>query len=468
MEKRSRIGFLLPLLLLAQVSFGQDTLRLSHDGFMAIVKQYHPLAFRYRLQNKIAEAEVSSARGNFDPVVSAKDGSKTLDGENYYKESNVGIDIPTWYGLSLGGSYNELEGQRLNNNQTKGGLYQFGLTVPLAKGLIFDQRRALLAQAKVAVQMTAAEQQLLTNELLRDAENSYWQWVRYHEIYSLQTKAVGINVSRLKMIKKTYEFGEQAAIDTVEALSQLRGFELQQQEAYLQFVKATLDLSLFLWKDNLQPYEITQPIVPVDNLSSSDAYGSYSSVIQQLYSRDITTHLSLIYYQQKNNFLTIERRLKFQSLLPKLDLTYNFLNKRGYSSDYFPLFQNDYQYGLKLEIPVFLRQARADYRMAKLKISQNQIDASYKQQELNAKISSYANDVRNYRQQIDIASQNIDNYQRLLQGEEAKYTNGESSLFLINSRENKLIEAQQKTIELRLKFLKSFNELKFLSSSFGI
>ncbi|MFC3562699.1 TolC family protein [Pedobacter jamesrossensis] len=466
MEKRNRIGFLLALLLLTQFSFGQDTLRLSRDGFISIVKEYHPLAFRYRLQNNIAEAEVSSARGNFDPIVSAKDGSKTLDGANYYKETNVGIDIPTWYGLTLGGSYNALEGQRLNNNQTKGGLYQFGLTVPLAKGLIFDQRRALLGQAQVALRMTAAEQQLLTNELFRDAENSYWQWVRYYEIYTIQTKAVEINVRRLKMIKKTYEFGEQAAIDTVEALSQLKSFELQQQEAYLQFVKATLDLSLFLWKDNLQPYEITQPILPEDNLSSSEAYGSYSSMIQQLYSREINSHLSLIYYQQKGNFLAIERRLKFQSLLPKLDITYNFLNKRGYSSNYLPLFQDNYQYGVKLEIPIFLRQARANYRMAKLKISQNQIDASYKRQELNAKISSYVNEVENYRMQIDIANQNINNFQRLLMGEEAKFTNGESSLFLINSRENKLIEAQQKTIDLRLKFLKSFNELQCITSSF--
>ena len=467
MRKGNRIIFLLPLLLLAQLSFGQDSLRLTHDGFMAIVKQYHPLAFRYRLQNNIAEAEVSSARGNFDPVLAGKDGSKTIDGENYYKETNVGIDIPTWYGLSLGGSYNYIDGQRLNNSQTKGGLYQFGLTVPLAKGLIFDQRRALLGQAKVALQMTAAEQQLLTNELFRDAENSYWQWVRYHEIYALQTKAVNINIRRVDMIKKTFEFGEQAAIDTVEALSQLRGFELQQQEAYLQFVKATLELSLYLWKADLQPYEITQPIVPGDNLNSSEAYRSYATLIQQLNSRDINSHLSLIYYQQKENFLEIERRLKFQSLLPKVDLTYNFLNKRGYSSDYFPLFQNNYQYGLKLEIPIFLRQARADYRIAKMKISQNQIDVSYKQQELNTKISSYANEVVNYRQQIDIANQNIGNYQRLLQGEESKYGNGESSLFLINSRENKLIEAQQKMIDLRLKFLKGFNELKFLSSSFG-
>ena len=181
----------------------------------------------------------------------------------------------------------------------------------------------------------------------------------------------------------------------------------------------------------------------------------------------MNSHLSIVYYQQKENFLETERRLKFQSLLPKLDFTYNFFNKEGYSETYFPLFQNNYQYGIKLEIPIFLRQARADYKISKLKITQNQMDVSYKQQELDAKISTYANEVLNYRQQIAIANQNINNYQRLLQGEEAKYGNGESSLFLINSRENKLIEAQQKVIELRFKFIKGFNELKLLRSGFG-
>ena len=38
----------------------------------------------------------------------------------------------------------------------------------------------------------------------------------------------------------------------------------------------------------------------------------------------------------------------------------------------------------------------------------------------------------------------IENYKRLLKAEEIKFSNGESSLFLINSRENKLLETQEK------------------------
>jgi outer membrane protein TolC len=42
----------------------------------------------------------------------------------------------------------------------------------------------------------------------------------------------------------------------------------------------------------------------------------------------------------------------------------------------------------------------------------------------------------------------VANYQRLLDAELRKFSIGESSIFLINSRENKLIDAQLKLIKL--------------------
>lgn len=426
------------------------------------------MAFRYRLQNNIASAEVLKARGNFDPFLDAKDGSKSIDGVEYYQETNIGLGIPTWYGVDINGSYNTIDGQKLDNSTTRGGLYQFGITIPLAKNLLYDQRRATLEQAKYAQKMTLAEQRLLTNELLLEAENVYWEWVMQYEIYLLQSQAVNININRTKLIQKSFEFGERAAIDTTEALSQLQSFELQQQDAYLQFVKATQNLQLFLWKENQEIYELTQLIFPAERLTSNDAYITYPFLLEELNARQINNHASLFIYFQKQNILESERRLKRQSFLPKLDFTYNFFNKENYPAEYFPFFQNNYQYGLKLGIPVFLRQARADYQIAKTKILQNELDADFKRQELNTKIETYKNEVLNYRNQIDIIEQNIRNYQRLLNAEETKYSNGESSLFLINSRENKLIEAREKMLNTRLKFLKGYNQLKWMNENFGV
>ncbi|MGC8001279.1 hypothetical protein, partial [Salmonella enterica] len=77
-----------------------------HEEFVSIVKNYHPMAYRYRLQNRVAQREVQEARGNFDPLLDASHGAKTLDGLDYYRETNLALNIPTWYGIEVTGKYN--------------------------------------------------------------------------------------------------------------------------------------------------------------------------------------------------------------------------------------------------------------------------------------------------------------------------------------------------------------------------
>lgn len=467
MKKQSKI-FLLAFILMFSLNFAQDSLKISAAEFINVVKNYHPLALKYQLQNKIAEAEITKAKGSFDPVLAGKLGEKNIDGTKYYEHKNLELGIPTWYGIDIQGSYNHLEGQKLNDSDTKGGLYQFGVTVPLAKNLLYDKRRAMLDQAKFGLKMTEAEQAVLTNELLLEAENTYWEWVQNYEIYKLKSEIVDINKERLQLTRKTFEFGEKPAIDTIEALSQLQSFELQQRDAFLSFVKSTQQLQLFLWKDNQQFYELSAMIYPSDNLSEHLAYSDFEFLINDVDSRHINSHQSILYYNQKQNILESERRLKWQSFLPKLDFTYNFFNKENYSTDFLPLFDNNFQYGLKLEIPIFQREARANYQIAKIKLNQNQLDMNIKIRELDVKIETFKNEIQNYHTQIDLSKDNLQNYRKLLYAEETRYSNGESSLFLINSRENKVIEAQEKLISIRTKFLKSFNKLKWMKENFTL
>jgi hypothetical protein len=58
---------------------------------------------------------------------------------------------------------------------------------------------------------------------------------------------------------------------------------------------------------------------------------------------------------------------------------------------------------------------------------------------------------------LQLTQQNslLENLHALQKGEEVRFANGESSLFLINAREQKTIEAEQKTIELKAKYQKS-------------
>jgi outer membrane protein TolC len=57
--------------------------------------------------------------------------------------------------------------------------------------------------------------------------------------------------------------------------------------------------------------------------------------------------------------------------------------------------------------------------------------------------------------QLRITQQALNNYQILLRNETLRFENGESSLFLVNTRENKVMESMEKLVELRIKYYKS-------------
>ena len=54
-----------------------------------------------------------------------------------------------------------------------------------------------------------------------------------------------------------------------------------------------------------------------------------------------------------------------------------------------------------------------------------------------------------------------ENYQLLVKSEETRLLNGESSLFLVNSRENKALEALEKLIDLKTKYFKTIYAIKW-------
>jgi outer membrane protein TolC len=55
----------------------------------------------------------------------------------------------------------------------------------------------------------------------------------------------------------------------------------------------------------------------------------------------------------------------------------------------------------------------------------------------------------------------LTNFEKLLKAEETLFRNGESSLFLINTRENKVLETERKLIELKAKYYKTIYALQW-------
>ncbi|MBK6833372.1 MAG: TolC family protein [Bacteroidetes bacterium] len=69
------------------------------------------------------------------------------------------------------------------------------------------------------------------------------------------------------------------------------------------------------------------------------------------------------------------------------------------------------------------------------------------------------------RDQVSFAEKNVRYSKQLLEAEKLKFDSGESSLFLLNTRENKWLESELKLAEYRTKFIKTVFELVYVKGS---
>ncbi|MBK7342212.1 MAG: TolC family protein [Saprospiraceae bacterium] len=111
--------------------------------------------------------------------------------------------------------------------------------------------------------------------------------------------------------------------------------------------------------------------------------------------------------------------------------------------------------GTEFEFPLFLRKERGELDMARIRLEETTLDRDRKLVEWQNKAKACLFESENLKTQIELMDQTVINYQRLLMAERNRLENGESSLFLVNNRQMKLIEAELKQNELQAKLRKT-------------
>lgn len=451
-------------LLLVSKTFAQDSIKtLRAEQVMQIVKQFHPVAKQASILVEKAKADITIARGGFDPFLYNSNAQKTFDGVDYYKYNRPELAIPTWFGVEVTAGIENLNGSRTDPTETAGETSYFGISVPLAKNLLMDKRRAALLTAKIFRQASEVERRNILNNLLLDAMKNYWYWVQYYQVYKILNDAVLVNEKRFELVKTGFKLGDRPAIDTTEALTQLQNFQVLRENAFMQFQNAGLELSVFLWAADDKPVVLTADIIPADDAVLQTVSSAGLPVLNELVEAAVKNHPELIYYNYKLDALQVEKKLKFQELLPTLNFRYNQLGK-GYDvlkTATAPLFENNFQYGIFFGIPLRLSEGRGEYRKAKLKITETRLSQDMKKIQVENKVRVYFNELAALKKQVEVQEKAYRNYLSLQRAEETRFQIGESSLFLINARENKALEALQKLQELRTKYLITVNALQW-------
>lgn len=427
----------------------------SPQQFIEQVRQYHPVARQARIVVQKADAELLAAKGLFDPTAQLNAERKTFDGKNYFFYTNPEVKLPTWIGADFKAGLENNGGQFLNPEVTRSQSSYLGFEMPLARGLVMDKRRAAVEQARLFRSQSDQERLGIINDLLFDSYVTYWEWAGAYQLYSIYSRFLEISRDRLRFVRIAFFNGDRSVMDTVEALTQVQNFEMLQANALMRFNNTRLELSNFLWEERDSAF-----IIPTNYVPDTTQFVMYqlADQLENYVSRANQENPFLRMYDFKLDALEVERKLKFQSLLPYLNVKYNLLNQ-GYNVfrnfDAAALFTNNYKWGIDFKIPLFLREGRGEYRKAKLKIQETNLEVSNKRWQIENKVRFYYNEMTLLEKQLRITQQALNNYQILLRNETLRFENGESSLFLVNTRENKVMESMEKLVELRIKYYKS-------------
>ncbi|MBC6699008.1 TolC family protein [Hymenobacter puniceus] len=443
------------------------------NDLLTFVALRHPVARQAGLLPERALQEVRFARGLFDPMATSKYYGKTFKGLEYFHDWETQLRVPVWYGLDVKAGFDRGVGPYISGENYTGpaGLSYVGLSVPLAQGLLIDERRASVRQAQALQGLAEAERRSALNKLLLQAAKDYWDWTLNFRRRELLRQNAELADMRFRAVRERVRFGDLAAIDSVEALTELQNRLALLSQAQVQWQNATLQLSNYLWDEQQQPRELpvgVRPQVlpgPADwRPLPPDSLAALTALAQQI-------HPDLLKSRAKLTQLGIERRLLSNKLLPKLNVDYNLLqagqpfNPEKAASLSGTYLQNNYKLGVSFAYPLLLRQERAKLQLNRLKLRETELDLQQDSREIQTGVRAVANDWEALREQLRLQEQVVLNAGRLRDGEQIRFENGESSVFLINSREASLVSARIKLAELQAKYAQTQATLRWAAGS---
>ncbi|MCH2229451.1 MAG: TolC family protein [Crocinitomicaceae bacterium] len=437
--------------------FAQDsTVVISYDSFIEIVMGNHPFAQRAELKGQMGEANLQESRGAFDPKLVGNINQKYFNDQQYYSKIEGGLKVPTWYGVSFNAGYSLNDGIYLNPEQRvpTNGLWQAGIEIQLGNGLIMNERRAIFEKSKSLLEINSNERIIMLSDLKKEASIAYWKWQQAYRVYNVYKQAYENAEIRLKAVKESAYFGDKPYIDTVEASIAFQNRLISLEKANNQLVNSEIMVEMFLWSNKLIPLEL-------DNV-----YPEKTTQLKIFPNKAIDSTL-LNHPMIAINGFNIEQReidlkLKRESWKPKLSLKYNAISSSVNGNPINSYNTDNYNWGANFSYDILSRKARGSVQLAQLKLKDEKLKMQEKAVSLSAKIKAIRNNYSLSLSQLDVINKLVMNNETLYNSELTLFQLGESSIFMINSRESAWLNAKVQEIQLIYESNYYHSELEYI------
>ncbi|MEC8693420.1 MAG: TolC family protein, partial [Bacteroidota bacterium] len=268
-----------------------DTTRgLSIKEVIDMVHNNHPLVVSSRMESTRGKATLRKARGAFDPRFQIETEGKSQEyvnqfgnpGKFTYEKEVAHLSLPTRSPIKFETGYESGRGNLVNseNYTLKGGLRYAGISMPVLKGLITDERRTTLAKSKLFKSQSIEIQKIQLLNLSEVVWKDYVLWLIAFQQRNAYATGAQLSLERQEALRELFKAGGCNGMDTLENYIQLELFRTREKEWRVNTTKQRLQLSRHLWDYNKNTNEWSALGISEDTEPSEDFFNYLDSLFQ--------------------------------------------------------------------------------------------------------------------------------------------------------------------------------------------
>ncbi len=440
--KRGRIFvFILALILFFSIDVGAKELTLK--DVILNSKKHYPILLNLISKRDLIDQKINEAIGSFDTQLDATTDQRLA---GFYSGDSVELKISKPLQLlnsKIYSSYRQSNGKfpTYENGQRtlEEGEFKAGVSFSLWRDSLIDSKRLKLKNAKLERTKVDAsnfyEKQIIISELSK----AYWDWVAKGKIFYVHKELLDFAVSRNKNLKKRIKAGDLSEIYEVENLQYIvkrRGKFLDSLKDYL---KSSLNLSLFYRDANGFPKKLTD-----ENLPKDFVFSPVNLNVGKDISDIIVNHPKIKELQTENIQLLNDEEFRENNLNPSVELDLSVSQDFGDVDESFDrtIEQKEAKALVKLNIPLERNLVRSQLSQVRIKKKLLKRKTRFIEDSIVTKVKSLAVDIENLEKIIQQSILEISYADQLVKAEIKKFSKGSSDFFLINIREQYLADAK--------------------------
>jgi outer membrane protein TolC len=413
------------------------------EQFMERAAANHPSVKQASAARDQVQADALTARGGFDPYVSAIWDTKRFKGIGYYDELDARLVVPTPWGVDFKLGWERAAGQIINPERAtpNNGLLSFGVMLPIGPRLLTDERRTALRQAEIARDAADADRDLAVARVLQAAARDWGLWAEAERRARIATEGVELARFRLNALRRRVETGDAASIDSVEANAELMAREVLLLDAVAAARITRAVAETWWWTSDGAPDALPPGAVPSERAelrTEAESMAGGGDRLRFLVARHPAVQQATARWRQAE----AARRLAATGILPSASVELSGLAAgSSFGAINGPsLTGEDSKFSGNVRLPLFPRREvgrlrAAEARTRALGLERDRVRRDVEVEAMRALIELDVVDAQLIKQEALVAMQT-----QLLAAEQQRFEAGESSLLIVNLRERALLD----------------------------